>query len=775
MTLNKTIAVILFLLLSINTLIYGQIRMEGQITGKDLTGKIEKLPFVNVVLLNVQDSSKVEYASMTDLEGKYTFENLVPQKYLLYISYLGYQPVKKDIRISPPSVGTTLTMDYELAVNEKELSEVVVTASTVNRYADKSSYLISAADIKNARFSMDLLEKIPDLSIDPISQKIVGVKGSVKILINGISASEIDLKAIPANKILRMDYYDIPPARYMGYNSVVNVITKNRDEGFSAGTTLQQAFTTGFANDDIFLKYNHRRNQFSADYTLNYRNYTDMRQETSYSYLINEIQENRTEKTNNYFGYDDHTINLKYLNQVQENHVFQLQFSPNFSHRHSENNSIIGVNSDSRNGLKADKSAIISPSLNAYYWRQLSNQQDLTVDVVGTFFSTKQNQLNQEFSMNNNTLDLDDKMNLNNSKKSLIGELIYNKKLGLNNLSFGYKIETYRLFSKVENSFDNQDYTSSYLSNYAYGEYSGMKNNFIYRISLGVINRSSQSYDTRYSALLFKPLLLGGYKINSNNTVRLLYIQTPEEPELSDLSNNTIYVTDNILKKGNPELKYAVSKGVALIYSYNQKAVDFNLMAIYGGSNNPINSYFLGTDTNIVQTSVNDNNSKEYGVNYSMSIKPFSNDWLTLKLNGDIDKTITNSLYYGRLSRLYTPFRYDFTFKYDAYMLSYQGNIVSKKLVGAFLMADENKSHITMRYTKKNYSITGSLLWAFTTSKYQTETTPESIVKYINNRKIHDNANMFTLGFNYTFNSGKKYNEQDKKINNKDTDSGLFK
>jgi len=749
--------------------------MEGQITGKDLTGKIEKLPFVNVILLNIQDSSKVEQASMTDLEGKYVFENIVPQKYTLYISYLGYKPVKKDIRISLPSVGTTLTNDYELEANEKELNEVVVTASTVNRHADKSSYLISAADIKNARFSMDLLEKIPDLSIDPVSQNIKSVKGSVKILINGISASEIDLKAIPANKILRMDYYDIPPARYMGYNSVVNVITKNMDEGFSAGTTLQQAFTTGFAHDDIFLKYNHGKNQFSADYTLNYRNYTDMKQESSYAYLINDLQENRTEKTNNYFGYDDHTINLKYLNQVQENHVFQLQFSPNFSHRHSENNSIIDVNSDNRNGLKTDKSTIINPSLDAYYWKQLPNQQDLTVDVVGTLFSTKQNQLNQEYSANNDSLDLYDKMNLDNSKKSLIGELIYNKKMGLNNLSLGYKIETYRLLSKVVNSFDNPNYTSSYLSNYVYGEYSGMKNNFLYRISLGMINRASKSYDMHYSALLFNPLLVGGYKINNNNTVRLLYTQTPEEPELSDLSNNIIYVTDNILKRGNPELKYSFTKGFALIYSYNQKAVDFSLIAMYGGSNKPINSYFLRTDTDIVQTSVNDISSKEYGISYSMSVKPFSNDFLTLKLNGDIEKTITNSLYYGKLSRLYTPFQYNITFKYNEYMLSYQGNIVSKKLSGAFLIADENKSHITLRYTKKNFSITGSLLWAFTTSKYQTETTPESIVRYVNNRQIFDNANMFTLGFSYTFNSGKKYNEQDKIINNKDTDSGLFK
>jgi hypothetical protein len=537
---------------------------------------------------------------------------------------------------------------------------------------------------------------------------------------------------------------------------------------------LQHALTTGFANDDLFLKYNYGKNQFSVDYTLNYRNYMNMKQETFYSYLFDDKTEKRSEKTANRFGYDNHYINLKYLHQVPESQVFQFRVSPNFSQRHSEDYSLIDLNGQERQGVKTDKSRIVNPFLNAYYWKQFSNRQELTVDVVGTLFSTKQDKLNQEFS-DGNRLKLEDKMNLDNRKQSLIGELIYDKKIGLDKWSFGYKIETYRLFSKVENSFDNRDYTSSYLSNYAYGEFSGIKNNFLYRISLGMINRSSQSYDARYSAWLFKPILVGGYRIDDKHTVRLLYTQSPEEPELSDLSNNRIYVTDNILKKGNPELKYGFTKGAALMYSYNQKAVDFSLIALCGETEHPINSYFLRTEEYIVQTTVNDRDSREYGIRYSMSVKPFSNDWLTLKLSGEATKTVTNSLYYGKLSRLYAPFQYAITIKYNAYVMSYQGNIVDKKLSGAFLVADENKSHVTVQYTKRNFSISGNLFWAFTRSEYSTETTPESMVQYGNYRQIDDNANMFTLGLSYTFNSGTKYSAQDKKINNRDVDSGLFK
>jgi hypothetical protein len=34
---------------------------------------------------------------------------------------------------------------------------------------------------------------------------------------------------------------------------------------------------------------------------------------------------------------------------------------------------------------------------------------------------------------------------------------------------------------------------------------------------------------------------------------------------------------------------------------------------------------------------------------------------------------------------------------------------------------------------------------------------------------------MITVGFSYTFNSGKKYEEENKLINNSDKDSGIFK
>ena len=77
----------------------------------------------------------------------------------------------------------------------------------------------------------------------------------MKILLNGVTASDIDLKGIPANKILKVEYYNIPPARYADAGVVVNVITKEAETGYGVGVEGRTAFTTGFTDDEVYYNF----------------------------------------------------------------------------------------------------------------------------------------------------------------------------------------------------------------------------------------------------------------------------------------------------------------------------------------------------------------------------------------------------------------------------------------------------------------------------------------------------------------------------------------
>ena len=150
-----------------------------------------------------------------------------------------------------------------------------------------AEYIINGVTISQARNARDLLEHVEDLKIDLVSNKIQRMDGgSVKILINGIAASDIDLKGIPANKISRVEYYNIPPARYADAGTLINVITKRMETGINAGIEARTAFTTGFTDDEAYLNLTSGNHQFSLSYSFNMRDYSKRFGEQTYDYTL---------------------------------------------------------------------------------------------------------------------------------------------------------------------------------------------------------------------------------------------------------------------------------------------------------------------------------------------------------------------------------------------------------------------------------------------------------------------------------------------------------
>jgi hypothetical protein len=174
--------------------------------------------------------------------------------------------------------------------------------------------------------------------------------GSLLILVNGATVTDNELKMLPPDKVLRVEYYDFPPARYAGVGSVVNIITRSLDNGYGGGVDLSHAFTTGFANDNAYFAYNKGRNQLSFEYALNYRDYRKRESNDLYRYsLKNEVRESQYFRKDK-FGYATNTLGLKYTNQMIDRYIFQIAFKPNFEKRFSYGYSdIVNTSDDHKN------------------------------------------------------------------------------------------------------------------------------------------------------------------------------------------------------------------------------------------------------------------------------------------------------------------------------------------------------------------------------------------------------------------------------------------
>ena len=76
---------------------------------------------------------------------------------------------------------------------------------------------------------------------------------SLKILVNGVEATDNDLKSIPVDKIKNVEYYTTPPARYADVGTLINIKTQPLDAGYAAGFDVMQAMWTAFNNTNLFV------------------------------------------------------------------------------------------------------------------------------------------------------------------------------------------------------------------------------------------------------------------------------------------------------------------------------------------------------------------------------------------------------------------------------------------------------------------------------------------------------------------------------------------
>ena len=122
------------------------------------------------------------------------------------------------------------SIDY----NPIEIEEVLIQSQRKKMFADKAVYTFDKEALEKARYAKDLLNTLPELNVDPISNSIQSTKGGTTLLlINGIEATDNQIRAVKPQDVVRVEYFDIPPTRYANRaDQVVNLITRNPENGY---------------------------------------------------------------------------------------------------------------------------------------------------------------------------------------------------------------------------------------------------------------------------------------------------------------------------------------------------------------------------------------------------------------------------------------------------------------------------------------------------------------------------------------------------------------
>ena len=769
-------------------------------TDRHLTGTIideqgQPVAYANVAILNPVDSTLL--GGGVSNESGYFVVPTEAHRVILKCSFVGYRTYYRSCEVG--NIGTIQMKPAEYTING-----VTVEGTRIMNYVDKSVHTFSAEQISQARNIRDLLEHVEDLKIDPVTNKIKRMDGgSVKILINGVASSDIDLKGIPANKIMRVEYYNIPPARYADAGTLINVITKRMDTGINAGIEARTAITTGFTDDEAYLNLTSGNHQLSLSYSFSLRDYTKRFGEQSYDYTLQSylpdetsssspVHYNYQEKTHDKFGYTWNDPVIKYTYNKPDNIAVQIVATPHFNNRHSDGKKDI-QNISTLNTSKIGKGefgsrmSTFGPNLNVYVQKTLPKNQELSIDLVGTYYHNSSKNWDEERSVSNGETWLSDNQEQQNNKYSFIGELAYTKKWEKNSLSLGYRGTFGRsnaTISNVLSNYKDYDYSSASYQHYMYGEYSGNIDKLMYRIGAGVTQVTQDNTDAHDSHWLFTPKLILSTNLSKKMSLQWVTSSQSNTPPISQLSNNASLVIPGVLSIGNPYLKSYNTYQSELIHKWNLGWLQTQLGLYYAYTDSPINRYYTQQEINgegrflprqqyIVGTNENANYSSELGGSYLLVISPFKSQILTMILQGYVARQNVSSPIIGHYHHTWAPLYFALQFRKGNWGASYVGNIVSKRLNGSTLDAEENSSHLQVYWQKKNWRIFAADYWLFTRSRYSGYSMPTSILQSTYKTWIDDNKSMFILGFSYDFSTGKNL-KINRKLQNKDSDTGSF-
>ncbi len=216
-----------------------KITVKGIITDS-ATGK--PLAYVTVALQDAKTKLALKNILSKD-DGSFELTAPNGKVYLLVLAFTGYD--QKIIALKNDS-GVVDIGKITLSPSSKQLKEVTVTAirPVMKRQIDGITYDVSADPESVALTALDMMRKVPLLSVDASDNIKLKGNSNYKILINGKESALVAknpsdvLRAMPATNIEKIEVITTPPAKYdaEGLAGIINIITKkNLDQGYNIG------------------------------------------------------------------------------------------------------------------------------------------------------------------------------------------------------------------------------------------------------------------------------------------------------------------------------------------------------------------------------------------------------------------------------------------------------------------------------------------------------------------------------------------------------------
>lgn len=758
-------------------------KSERKLIGRLIDNHNLPVEFANIQLLNPKDSSFL-CGGVSNANGDFVIPCQQKQA-LMKVSFVGYKTICKLVPIA--RIG-----NVRMQANSYLLKGVTVEAARVVEKVDRQIIFPTKEQVKTASNGYDLLDNLslPTIIVNRAERKVLSLKGGdVQIRINDVKASMQDVLALQPDEVTKVEFINVPGLKYGDSNldAVINYQVRRRYAGYVSGVSTMQGTKAGFNNSDGYFKYNVKKSEFSLNYSFSYRSVEERSYESLGTYHL------PTGETlhRNYLGYDSPflytTNNVQLGYNLSEPDKYTLNVRLNF---YNHNSPVRGMNQLYQESGKANqylqnnrKMLEQIPSLDIYYSLNMPHDQNLALNLVGTYIGTDYQYRMREYTFNKspdesvkNAPLTDYSYDATGRKRSLIGEGTYSKNWKQMALSVGGQYN----ISHTDNIYvgsSNADTELKYSNLYLFTQLQGQQKWFSYQVGVGATRSSIHQGENGYSKWLFRPQVTLQAKASDRLSFKWSSKITSDIPSLSDLSELRQYSNSFEARDGNSGLKPFTGYNNTLSASWNIPLMSVYLEGNWTYYDKPIATSILPEkreDGSYLFVS-KPKNQKSHNYKHLLLTPEVHliKDHLDLNLMCEYQNVKTKGLDY---SHEFNYFSYGAEIRYMTgnWNIGYGAYKVEKSFWGEKTNGGEPTSNLAVTYSYKNWQF--GVLGLFVFYPHGCVYKDELFNKYVqqkNKVRLADQGNMLVFTASFNFSHGRRYHTGSRKLNNSDRDNGI--
>ena len=693
---------LLFIICSSTTIAQSK---TARITGQVLDDSGKPLQGATISLLRQADSALFKTA-VTGKDGRYEFDNLAGDKYLLLITASGFDMTRSDLIIATEGSETEAAL-IKLKTAAKNMEGVTLTAKKpfIETKIDRTVVNVDASPTNAGATALEVLEKSPGIMVNNDGAISLRGKAGVIVMLDGkpsfLSPADLAnlLKNMPASSIDQIEIMTNPSSKYdaSGNAGVINIKTKKGKMAGFNGSVMTSITTSFFEQGGALYVIPKSQNSINFNYRKNKINFFGNYNPNIFRGMNNlEISRTKLDEDKNILGYNEVNTRFRFGNN---NHTLKLGLDFFADKKNTFGMVVSGFTfsghptpSTITNTLDADRqllNSMVSRTDNRLKFQNVTSNfnyrhqfdsagRELTADAdIIVYDNTSNMTLTTDF-FNSNGQPFGNQLVLKGHLPSSIK--IYSLKSDY--------VHPLKKGGRIEAGIKSSYVTNNNLVNYERWDLSkwvedSRSNHFIYdeNINAVYLNANTQVKKWSFQGGLrlentvakghqvtndstFKrnftnlfPSAFISYAVNKSNQFTLSYSRRITRPNYQDL-NPFIYFLDSLsYRKGNPFLLPQFTHNIEFSHSFKSKLIT---TLNYNTTNNVI-SQILKADGDLVFLTA-DNVARFRNIGISITAPVPVTKWWTSNIFTNIFNNHYEGIYEGKpLDMSYTSFMVNMT------------------------------------------------------------------------------------------------------------------